>query len=72
MPPSIPISDGKASDSPKDGFMMHSAPANAVTSAATCTGFARSCRKKNEKMIAKNGDNLLSIEASDSTRWSTA
>ena len=39
---------------------------------AACAGLIFSFNKRNEKIIAKNGDNLFRIDASATNRWSMA
>ena len=39
---------------------------------SACTSVTRSCKNQKENRIAAKGESLLSIEASDSSRWSIA
>ena len=71
MPPSRPISAGKASDE-KPGLTISILPPNAARTARYCQTFARSFSSTSENRIAKNGDILFRMFASASTRWSIA
>ena len=48
--------------------MTHSAPTNAPSTISPCFQFSFSRRKIHEQRIAKNGDILFRIDASDSAR----
>ena len=64
-PPRTPNSAGISSGLSKLGFIINILPANAVQTPIICTSFGFSFNRNTEKIIAKNGDNLLSILASD-------
>jgi hypothetical protein len=70
-PPSIPTKLGKLADI-DCGFIINNAPINATITAKAWNGFTFSLSTKYEHITAKNGDSLLSIDASDKTRWSIA
>ena len=72
IPPAKPISEGTSSIFEKVGRIMKRLPQKASITAATCAGEAFSFRIIIENTTAKNGDSLLSIEASARARWSTA
>ncbi len=68
-PPATPIRDGINTSAPeKPGLTTRIAPQNAAATAEPCTRFSFSLRIKYENRIAKNGDSLFKIEASDSIR----
>ena len=52
--------------------MISRLPANAPNTAATCLNDRLSFKISILNRMAKNGDILFSMEASASTRWSTA
>lgn len=51
---------------------MKRLPVKAAATAIPCTAVRRSLSIINEKSMEKKGDILLSIEASERLRWSTA
>ena len=48
----------------KPGLTTSTAPRNAAATPSACAGLIFSPRKKNEQMIAKNGESLLRMVAS--------
>ena len=71
MPPSRPIIAGKVAEE-KPGLIISMLLPNAASTAAYWNTLARSFSRMSEKMIAKNGDILLRMFASASTRLSIA
>ena len=57
---------------PVPGFKINTVPVSAASTQASWYGFAFSFSTKYENIIAKNGDSLFNIEASEICRWAIA
>ena len=55
-----------------EGLITNKLPIKAITTVTFWIVFAFSFKNNEEKIITKNGDNLLSIDASLTNKWSTA
>ena len=67
IPPQSPANEPLKSDRSSVGLTIRRDPANAVSTASPCTGLSFSFSRSQENTIVKNGDILLSIDASEST-----